>query len=405
MNREIRQNTGTVARYGFPPSLRPAPPLDLLRQRVHALNPHLMAALLIEAAEDDALLRQKIQGALVQQTTSAPSERCTAAHRSAPDMIGDSAAMRTVQDMLARCSGTNYPVLITGESGTGKELAAAAIHRNSPAASGPFVAVNCGGLAESLISSELFGHERGAFTGAVARRIGVLEQANRGSLFLDEVGELPLELQANLLRFLQNGTIQRVGGREEIHIRTRIIAATNVDLESAVAAKRFRKDLFYRLNVLPIHMPPLRDRGDDVLLIAEDCLRRLSLEEGRAVPALSADAKAALRRYTWPGNVRELLSKVRRALVMSDRPILDAADLDLPEEGDTAAAAVSVAEVADLDHPLECAKRQAEAVTVQRALERNGYNISRTAAELGVSRVTVYNMIRRHGLSRRPPAE
>jgi Nif-specific regulatory protein len=234
------------------------------------------------------------------------------------DMIGDSPAMQRVYQSLERIAPRESTVLILGETGSGKELAARAIHRGSHRAKGPFVAINCAAIAENLLESELFGHERGAFTGAVAQKRGKLEMAHTGTLFLDEVGELPLSLQAKLLRALQEREFDRLGGTRPVSVDLRLVAATNRDLQALVSEGRFRSDLYYRLNVISLRMPPLRDRADDVVLLATYFLTRMLPSAGRAVRGFSPRAKTALRAYDWPGNVRELQNAIERAVVLGN---------------------------------------------------------------------------------------
>ena len=305
------------------------------------------------------------------------------------DIIGSSEVMRDVFKTVRKVAATDVPVLIHGESGTGKERIAQALHQLSQRADGPFVAINCGAIPESLFESELFGHEKGAFTGADETRKGRIEYANGGTLFLDEVGELPLAVQVKLLRFLQEHVIERVGGREPIPVDGRILAATNIDLPAAVSAGTFREDLFYRLEVVHVEVPALRDRGDDVLHIAEHFVRNLSEEYGKSGLRLSADAIDALLRHPWAGNVRELQNKVRRAVVLVEGQEITAADLSL-DSGD--------AEAPGSLPTLKEAKETLEREYVERALAANKGNISRTARELGISRPTLYELISRYKL-------
>ncbi len=324
-----------------------------------------------------------------------------------PYMVGTSAAMQVVFHAIRRFGSTDAPILLTGESGTGKELAALAIHERSPFARGPFVAVNCAGLPASLIESELFGHEKGSFTGATSRRIGRIEEAEGGSLFLDEIGDLPMELQANLLRFLQNQTIERVGSNKPIKIRTRVVAATNVILEDAVTDGRFRQDLFFRLDVLRIHVPALRERAEDIGLLVKYFLNQTAREFGvESPPKITDEAIAKLEAYAWPGNVRELISKIRRAVIMAgDRP-LDSTDFDLngpvpgaPREPASKPAAATE-ERQDNDPGLASARARAEHKAVIAALEKFHFNVTRAAKDLGVSRVTMYKLMDRHDIQR-----
>jgi transcriptional regulator with PAS, ATPase and Fis domain len=279
-------------------------------------------------------------------------------------------------------------VLITGESGTGKELLARAIHDGSRRAQGPFVALNCAAIPAGLVASELFGYEKGAFTGAVSRTLGQIEYANGGTLFLDEIGDMPFDLQGHLLRFLQEGQIRRVGGREIIRLDVRIVSATNVRLGQAIAEGRFREDLFYRLNVLTLPVPPLRDRAEDIAPLAGHFLRLARRDFNREVEGFTPDAMAALRRYRWPGNVRELMSVVRRAVVVGDGPWVESATL------------IGLDETSDPTITPAAAKPGSpeERATLLAALERTNENVTSTADALSVSRVTLYRMLRRHGI-------
>jgi transcriptional regulator with PAS, ATPase and Fis domain len=305
-------------------------------------------------------------------------------------MVGESAAMRNVFEMIRRFALCDAPVLITGETGTGKELVAKAIHERSSRSAGSFIAINCAALPANLIASELFGYEKGAFTGAFARKLGQIELADRGTLFLDEIGDLPAELQGHLLRFLQEGKIVRLGGHKSIKIDARIIAATNANLTEAIPAGRFREDLFYRLNVLTLAMPPLRQRGTDIELLARFFLHVVGKELRRDVAGFDDGALAALRTHSWPGNVRELISAIRRAVVMGSTPLISSADLALTS-------------VPSRQTSIPLLKKfrphtRDELQALLGALERTGHNKARAAQELGVSRVTLYRMLRRHNL-------
>ena len=306
-----------------------------------------------------------------------------------PYMIGSHPAMLQVFHTIRKIADTDAPILITGESGTGKELAARAIHERSAFAQGPFVAVNCAALPPTLIESELFGHEKGSFTGAHQRKIGRIEAARGGTLFLDEIGDLPLDVQGHFLRFLQEKTIERVGSTRSITVDVRVVAATNVELKQAMEAGRFREDLYYRLNVLHVHMPPLCERGEDIELITAFFLRKFSKELRRPFRGFSDGARAAIRAYPWPGNVRELISSVRRAVVMADGKWITAVDLGLPDGS---------AERPHSVPTLEAARHELERDLVRRALDLHNQKIQPAARSLGVSRVTLYRLVEKYGI-------
>ncbi len=304
-------------------------------------------------------------------------------------IIGRAAPLRTALERAEKVAATEATVLITGESGTGKELVARAIHAASPRAEGPFVAINCAAIPEALLESELFGHERGAFTGADRQKAGRFEQAAGGTLFLDEVGELSGPVQAALLRVLQEREFQRVGGTATLKADVRLITATNRDLERAAAEGRFRQDLFYRLNVFPIHLPPLRERGTDVLLLAAHIVRTLGQRMGKADVGLSEDARAALLAHPWPGNIRELQNAVERALIVNDGGLITAEQLGLaqPILPAPAVAAAGAASLADVERRL-----------VEDALRKAGGNRSEAARLLGLTRSQLYTRLKRFGL-------
>jgi transcriptional regulator with PAS, ATPase and Fis domain len=351
-----------------------------------------LARLLLErAAEDPTLLNRLYETVDVRREAARPLP---------PAIIGESPAMRRVAALVRRFERTDEPVLITGESGTGKELLARAIHDGSQRAQGPFVAVNCAAIPSGLVASELFGYEKGAFTGAVSRTIGQIEYAKGGTLFLDEIGDMPIDLQGHLLRFLQEGQIRRLGGRETIGLDVRIVSATNVRLAQAIAEGRFREDLFYRLNVLTLSVPPLRERPEDIAPLANYFLRAAERDFNRRIEGFSADAMAALLRNRWPGNVRELMSVVRRAVVIGDGPLIDTAALvGLDNEPRDAAEALAVvAPVAAASFAAPKPGSAEERATLLATLERMGENITSTADALRVSRVTLYRMLRRHGI-------
>jgi two-component system, NtrC family, response regulator len=305
------------------------------------------------------------------------------------DMIGTSAQMQAVFGFVRKVAGTSAPVLILGENGTGKEMVARAIHRRSQQRQGPFVAINCGAIPEALLESELFGHEKGAFTGAHAQRKGLVEGAAGGTLFLDEIGDLPQGLQVKLLRFLQEKTFQRVGGRQEITSDARVVAATNVNLKDSVAAGRFREDLYFRLAVLVVTVPPLRERGDDIVLVASELLRRFASQHLRAGVTFAGDAVRALNQHTWPGNVRELQNRVQRAVIMVEGKRVTARDLEL-EDVQAGGAPVTLRE----------AREQVEREVVLAALRRQGGSITGAAQELGISRPTLYELMEKLSIAR-----
>lgn len=303
------------------------------------------------------------------------------------EMVGCSPPMVALFRSVRKVAGNGAPVLLTGESGTGKELTARAIHERSLRAGGPFVAINCGSIPPNLIQSEMFGYERGAFTGAVQRKLGRIELADGGTLLLDEIGDLPLELQASLLRFLQDGKIDRVGGQAPVAVDVRIVAATNVDLEKAIAEGRFREDLYHRLGVLCLHIPPLRERGEDIEILARHFFELFSKDKRRSLRGFSSEALDAIRTHDWPGNVRELINRVRRAMVMCEGRLITASDMGLESAG-------AVKRVITIDEARDQAERQA----IQHALGQNANNLARAARDLGVARVTLYRLLDKHQL-------
>jgi DNA-binding NtrC family response regulator len=302
-------------------------------------------------------------------------------------MVGTSPPMRRLFAEIRKVAPSTAPVLITGESGTGKELSARAIHERSPCAKGPFVAVDCASIPQTLIQSELFGFEKGAFTGAAQRRAGRIESAHRGTLFLDEVGDLPLDMQGNLLRFLQERTIQRLGSNTPMEVDARVIAATHVDLEEAVRQGRFREDLYYRLNVLRLNVPSLRQREGDIEVLARYFLDQFLKESKKKVMGFTSRALEAMRKHSWPGNIRELINRVRRAIVMCDGSWIGPRDLDLEQ-----VAAAQETFVVRLTKAREAAERKALA----EALKISDQNYSAAARMLGVSRVTLYRLVEKY---------
>jgi DNA-binding NtrC family response regulator len=306
--------------------------------------------------------------------------------RAEGEMVGSCDAMLALFRSIRKVAMTDAPVFISGESGTGKELTAVAIHARSARRDQPFVAINCGAIPAHLLQSELFGYERGAFTGANRRKIGRVEAANGGTLFLDEIGDLPLESQASLLRFLQERKVERLGGHGSTPVDVRIISATHVDMQTAMIEGRFRADLYHRLCVLQIDEPPLRARGKDIELLAKHMLDRFKKDASRRLRGFAPDAIAAIHNYGWPGNVRELINRVRRAIVMSEGRQISARDLELGEY-------VEVAPVS-LAQAREAAERQA----IELALLRHRGRLGDAAQELGISRVTLYRLLSSHGM-------
>jgi two-component system NtrC family response regulator len=307
------------------------------------------------------------------------------------EMLGTSPQMQAVFAFIRKVAATNAPVLLLGESGTGKEMAAEAIHRRSARKDGPFVPINCNAIPENLLESELFGHEKGAFTGAHIQRKGMIETANGGTLFLDEIGELPPAIQVKLLRFLQEQRLQRVGGRQEIQVDTRIVAATNADLKQFIDNGKFREDLYFRLAVVTIRLLPLRERGEDIVFLAREFLQRYSVQSGRTKLVFAPDALRAMTRYPWPGNVRELQNRVRRGVIMADRSRVTAKDLELkPDQGVESSSATTLRE----------AREHVERETIEQALKRNSGKITSAAAELGISRPTLYELMEKLGIGK-----
>jgi len=308
-------------------------------------------------------------------------------------LIGDSDAMRRVKDLVGRAAAASGTVLITGETGTGKELVARALHAESSRGDKPYVALNCAALTDSLLENELFGHARGAFTGAAAARAGLIEHANGGTLFLDEIGTMPSGLQAKLLRALESGEVRRIGENEPRRIDVRFLAATNADLQHAVATGAFRNDLFYRLNVHRIHLPPLRDRGEDIALLLDHFLRRYS--GGTEVTGYSDAARAALLAYDYPGNVRQLEHIVQRAVAVSRGPLIDPSDL--PEE--LFASRTVDAQAYAAEGSVAAARERAEREMIVATLAKHRGEIAAAARELQVSRTTLWRLMKKLHIS------
>ncbi len=318
-----------------------------------------------------------------------PTKRLEEDFQGPQEMVGTCPAMYRVFHLIRKMAHTDLPVLVTGASGTGKEMVATAIHQRSPREEGPFVAVNCGAIPRDLLESEFFGHEKGSFTGAYRSVIGKAEQANHGTLFLDEVGELPLDLQVKLLRFLQEYSFERVGGRQKIQVDVRIISATNCDLKELIAAGRFRDDLYYRLNGITIEMPDLKDRGADILIMATFFLKQYSAQLGKDLRGFTPEAVKALQSYPWPGNIRELINHIRRAVVMAEDRWVTPVDLEL---GD-----YSVGH----DHAnlgLKEARERLEAKMITEALARFRGNVQKAAQALKISRSAFYYLAEKYHL-------
>ena len=308
-----------------------------------------------------------------------------------PEVLGESSVMLALCRQVLRVAPTDASVVLTGESGTGKEVLARALHAASRRQKRPFVAINCAAIPETLLESELFGYERGAFTGAVKLTPGRIEVADGGTLFLDEIGDLPLSLQAKLLRFLQERVIERLGGRREIAVDVRLVCATHRDLASLIAAGTFREDLYYRLSEIALHLPPLREREGDAILIARHLLAQYGSAAAQPLKGFTSAALHALDVHPWPGNVRELQNRVKRAVVMADGPLVGPRDLDLPDIGELPR---------DLD--LRRCRDVVELSVLRRALARCNGNLASTARLIGVTRPTLYDLLRHHGLRSRP---
>ncbi len=345
---------------------------------VKPFDPEELSRVVEKACEKIRLAEENV--ALKQQIASA-----------APKLIiGASREMQRVMELVESVAATDATVLVRGESGTGKELVARLIHMQSPRAFGPLVAVNCGALPEGILESELFGHEKGSFTGAAGQRKGKLELADGGTLFLDEIGEIPAKVQVELLRALEDHKITRVGGTQEIKIDFRVICATNRDLEEAVRQGTFREDLYYRINVFEIDIPPLRDRPEDILPIAEHFLEKFSSAMGRRVTGLSPSARMMVLKYQWPGNVRELANAIERALVVCRGKEIEPQHLPI----------LSRSTSQDGGDPDDLSMQAIEKKHILRVLKLNEFNVTHTAKALEIDRVTLYNKMRKYGIER-----
>jgi two-component system NtrC family response regulator len=308
------------------------------------------------------------------------------------EMIGQCPQMLEVFATIRKIASSDVPVLIHGESGTGKELVARAIHAMSLRKDQAFIPINCGAIPENLLESELFGHEKGAFTGALVQVQGKVEYAHKGTLFLDEIGELPFHLQVKLLRFLQEKMIQRVGGRENINVDARIIAATNIDIAKSIREGKFREDLYYRIGVIIIKVPPLRERGDDIMLMSNLFLKRASIEFSKKSRGFSASSIALIQSYEWPGNVRELENRIQRAVLIAESSIIEPYDLNFTEKpavrNEPCTEGATLREVRD----------KTEKNMIISALEKHAGNIAKAANDLGVSRPTLYDLMKKHNI-------
>lgn len=304
-------------------------------------------------------------------------------------IIGNSAAITRLQTMVQRIAPTSITALLLGESGTGKEVTANAIHRLSDRSQKPFIAINCASIPENLLESELFGFEKGAFTGAHKTTKGKIECAEGGTLFLDEIGDMPFSLQAKLLRFLQEKVIERLGGRQEIPVDVRVVCATNQNLEQMVSDKTFREDLFYRVSEITLNIPPLRDRDEDVIILAQLFLQQYSSEYKHNIKSFSEDALSAIKAYRWPGNIRELQNKVKSSVIMATGVQVTAVDLGFFDHDD---------EGYQLSLNLRAVREQAETLAIQKAYALSEGNMSKTAELLGITRPTLYSLIEKYSL-------
>jgi Nif-specific regulatory protein len=309
------------------------------------------------------------------------------------ELVGDSHSLKTIEEQIGKVAGTSATVLIRGESGVGKELVARAIHNSSPRRDGPFVTLNCAAITESLLESELFGHEKGAFTGATEKMIGKFEAADRGTIFLDEIGEMPLTTQSKFLRVLEGHPFERLGGNNRIQVDVRVVAATNRPLEQAVRESHFRRDLFFRLQVVEIRVPPLRDRMEDIPSLAEHFLKKFTRDFGRRIKGLTPDAIDRLQGYAWPGNVRELRNVIERAVALNDKPFLDAGDLWLTSLDPGSS---GVHPIPYKPHSLDEMEKRHIAAT----LKYTDWNKSRAAEILGIERSTLDRKIKAYDLRR-----
>jgi len=313
------------------------------------------------------------------------------------EMVGASQKMQEVFALIQQVAPSRAAVLITGESGTGKELAARAIHALSPRRAGPFVAINCAAMPDTLMESELFGHEKGAFTGAVERRAGCFELAQNGTVLLDEIGDMPVGTQAKLLRVLEDGRVRRLGGKAEVQLDVRVIAATNSPLDNAIREGKFREDLFYRLNVFPIPLPPMRDRKEDLPVLISALLEDLNRKHGTKVTDIAPDVQDRLRVYNWPGNVRELRNVLERAVILAGEGTLQASHLPPGFGGAPVPASSLTSDSGELRVPVGYTIEQAERALIELTLEHTRHNKTRAAEILGISQKTLFNKLKEYG--------
>lgn len=344
----------------------------------------------IRRLEEEKRLKLEEENRSLQQIIESKSE-----------LLGQSRPMEQVFSMIRRVAGSEVSVLLLGESGTGKTLVARTIHELSLRQERPFIVIDCGAIPENLLESELFGYEKGAFTGAYSRKLGKFELADGGTIFLEEIGELPASLQIKLLRVLQQGELEHIGGRETIKVDVRVVSATNRDLEQDVKSGRFRQDLYYRLNVISINLPPLREREGDILMLAAVFLERYASKHRKRITSFSTQAKAALLAYSWPGNVRELEHKVERAVVMCDGERLEAEHLELEAPTKPSVEEGSDFTASEAPAKLKQARQQLEERMLRQALHRCQGDISATARELGIPRQQVYRLLARYRIPHR----
>jgi len=359
---------------------------------------------ILEKPLDTDRILVTLRNALAHLDLHEENNRLRDAVRSRFEIVGTSYAIRAVTEKIDRVGKTLARVLITGENGTGKELVARAVHGQSPRAQASFVEVNCAAIPSELIESELFGHMKGSFTGAVADRAGKFEQANGGTLFLDEVGDMSLSAQAKVLRVLQDGVVTRIGGSKPIQVDVRVLSATNKNVEAEIAAGRFREDLFYRLNVVPIHVPPLRERREDIPLLVAHFIAQLTRQGGLAPRAITEDAITRLSQLDWPGNVRELRNTIERLLILSGGPRITADDVDRLVGRRAAGTEGGFGSLLDVP-TFEEFKHAAERAYLLAKLRTLDWNVSETARALAMPRSNLYKKIERYGLSREGGAQ